>query len=478
MLESDVFKLRSIKHKLQFITYLFIVLIGIISIVNYLNLRSIDKKISFGFIISELFDAALEMRRFEKNFMLYKAEVDHQETLSYTDQMEDIIRKNRAAIMKLSPETNIAQLESALKLYRNLMNEYHQGYSTLEPKDLYALEGRLRLDGKKIIDITEGISKAEKHYIQSLIARAKHIRVGSIVLLGIVGVMIARYLSRMILQPLQELEDGMEQISQGNFIRLTTKSEDQEIISLGNACSRMITEIELRQKKFMMQSERLASLGTMISGVAHELNNPLSNVFSSCQILQEEITEGDMEYKKLLLQQIHDEIERARQMVQTLLDFSRRTEFKRKPYSLKYIVDEALRLIHGELPARVAVSAHIPDSIWIVVNKQRFEQMILNLIKNAVDAIPDEGSVDISAREFRDEGVVKIGICDTGIGIDKNKIAAIFEPFYTTKEDGKGSGLGLFITRQIVEDHEGKIMVESAPGEGTVFTITLPLKEV
>jgi two-component system, NtrC family, sensor kinase len=479
MIEFAMFGLRpSIQNKVRYGYFICIAMIIFIAFLNYFNLRTIDKKLVFSFIINDFFESTLEMRRFEKNYFLYKSRSDYDENLRYTEKAASLLHNNRMAIRELSPGTDVNAIEDLIHAYRQVMEEYHRLHNNLPVVSVIVLEGKIRENGKKIVEATEGIAIAERSYLMSMIAFSKRVIFVSVVFVVAIGVLTGQYFSKMVVRPLQQMEDNMQRIAEGKFEKMLIQSPDAEIVSLGSACSRMIHEIELRQKKFMMQSERLASLGTMISGVAHELNNPLSNIFSSCQILQEEIAEGDTDYKKLLLQQIHDEIERAKTMVQTLLDFSRRTEFKRKPYSLKYIVDEAIRLIHGDLPAKVSITSSIPEGIWIVVNKQRIEQVILNLIKNAVDAIPDEGSVTISAREFRDEEVVRIGICDTGTGIDQDKMATIFDPFYTTKEDGKGSGLGLFITRQIIEDHEGNIEVESITGEGTTFTITLPFKEM
>jgi signal transduction histidine kinase len=228
----------------------------------------------------------------------------------------------------------------------------------------------------------------------------------------------------------------------------------------------------------MVQSEKLVTLGTMVSGVAHELNNPLSNIYSSCQILQEEIHECDCTYTHEMLTQIASEIERAKTMVQSLLEFSRKTDFKRKPYLLKDLIEDTIRLIHGDLPARVEIVADIPGTAVIFVDKQRMEQVFLNLIKNAVDAIPEEGKVSIRTELKKEMNEMDIIFEDNGAGIEPEKLDKIFDPFFTTKDDGKGSGLGLFITREIIEDHRGTITVESTPARGTAFTITLPVKEV
>jgi two-component system, NtrC family, sensor kinase len=469
-------KLNTIKNKVQFSAALFLLIIGLLTILNYFVIRIIDRKIAFSFIISELFDATLEMRRFEKNYMLYKSTNDYLENVAYADRAEQILKQNRIAIAELSPETNILEMEKILTEYKTLMNFYFQNLG----KDAftgYQLEGQIRKYGKSMVDLTEGLAIAEKKYIQKLIATSGKIRIGTIAFLVFAGIFISRYISRMVVRPLHELEDGMKKISAGNFTTLSVRSSDQEIISLSNAFSRMMQEIELRQKRFMMQSEKLITLGTMVSGVAHDMNNPLSNIYSSCQILHEEIEDADLEHKKEMLGQIESEVERAKTMVQSLLEFSRKTEFKRKSYSLKNILDETIRLLHGDLPSNVEMNCEIPDDILVLADKQRIQQVFINIIKNAVDAVQDEGAISVSAENRSSENAVLIRIRDNGIGIEADKIGNIFDSFFTTKEEGKGSGLGLHITREIIEEHQGWIEVESNIGEGTVFTIMLPAGE-
>jgi signal transduction histidine kinase len=229
--------------------------------------------------------------------------------------------------------------------------------------------------------------------------------------------------------------------------------------------------------RFIMQSEKLACLGTMVSGVAHQLNNPLSNIFSSCQILQEEIEYADVSYKKELMQQIEKEVERARTMVKSFLEFSRKKEFKSKPVPVRTLVEDTIRLVQGDIPTKVEMRVDVPESIWIIADKQRLEQAVLNIIKNALDAMPDGGTITISSAEEIDNKLIELRISDTGIGIEPGTSGKIFDPFFTTKEDGKGSGLGLFVAREIVEEHEGSIRMESVEGVGTTFIIKLPMKE-
>ena len=184
-----------------------------------------------------------------------------------------------------------------------------------------------------------------------------------------------------------------------------------------------------------------------------------------------------MVYKKELMQQIEKEVERAKAMVHSLLEFSRKKEFKSKPIPVKGLMEDTIRLVQGDIPSKVEVRVEVPEGCWITADKQRIEQAVLNLVKNAIDAMPDGGTISITADEDDESKLVRIRVRDSGIGMDADTAKRIFDPFFTTKEDGKGSGLGLYVAREIIEEHEGSIKAVSIEGEGTTFLITLPMQE-
>ncbi len=467
----------SIQSKVRLGFYVCFILIIAVSLLNYLNLRRIEKKTAFSLIISEFFDTTLEMRRFEKNYFLYRGKEDFQEAIRYTEKAEDILRKNLEDVKKLQIKTDVYALRSNIQEYKSLMLRYFELDRSRGPIAVYDLESRIRISGKKIVDATGAISAAERKYIEALITSSMRYLIASIIFLVIVGLVVGQYLSRMVVSPLKQLEESIQTIIDGKFSSLSIKSSDREIVSLCNAFSRMLKELELRQMRFIMQSEKLACLGTMVSGVAHQLNNPLSNIFSSCQILHEEIEDADIAYKKDLMQQIEKEVERARLMVNSFLEFSRKKEFKSKPLAVKGLVEDTIRLIQGDIPTRVEIIINVPESICIMADKHRLEQALLNIIKNALDAMPYGGTITISSGEDVGHKCVELRISDTGMGMEAEIAKNIFAPFFTTKDEGKGSGLGLFVAKEIVEEHEGNIRVESVEGKGTTFIITLPMKE-
>ncbi|HYA31825.1 MAG TPA: HAMP domain-containing sensor histidine kinase, partial [Thermodesulfovibrionales bacterium] len=226
---------------------------------------------------------------------------------------------------------------------------------------------------------------------------------------------------------------------------------------------------------------------------------PLSNISSSCQILAEEIEEADKAYKKELLAQIDEQTDRARNIVRSLLDFSREREFGKESLPLRRLFEETLRFLKGQVPSRIVIRMDVPEDIAIFADKQRIQQAFLNLIRNAVEALGDEGEVVIMAKKhkavekteetaelynylkYRGKCTVEgdtadIEIRDTGPGIPPEILNRIFDPFFTTKDVGKGSGLGLFIVHEIIEEHDGCIAVKSEAGKGTIFFISLPVK--
>jgi signal transduction histidine kinase len=372
------------------------------------------------------------------------------------------------------------------------------------------LEGEIRKTGKDIITIAEDISKAERKNLQTMLYNSQRILIFSVIFLSILVIVIGQIILKLIIKPLKELEKSMEIIADGTYRDVNINSKDREIISLTNAFNKMLHELELRQRH-LVQSEKLASLGTLLSGVAHELNNPLSNISSSCQILMEELKQAhgsrvngqekgkaassslplDPVFLNELLSQIDEQTDRARNIVRSLLEFSRDKEFEKEHLPLKRLIKETIRFVRGQLPLKVEIEIDIPDDITIFADKQRIQQAFLNLIKNAVEAINADGKISIRAQkvvstEKKEEGAktecqiegdsIDIKISDTGSGIPSDVLPKIFDPFFTTKDVGKGSGLGLFIVHEIIEEHNGCIAVDSQIEKGTTFLIRLPLK--
>ncbi len=512
----------SIRQKITLGYYAIVVLIIGLTMFTFLELRFIERKIIFGESISEFFDTTLEIRRFEKNYFLYDQHSDFEENMRYVARAQDDIDRNIRGFSTLATSEQIAALQTGLKSYRDLIEEY-AGTRKQDTARRNVLAGKIRVTGKDIITIAEEISRAERKNLQQLLNNSQLVLIVSIIALSIAVIAIGQILSRMVVKPLKSLEKNMAVIAEGEFERIAIDSKNREIVSLTQAFNKMLKELEMRERH-LIQSEKLASLGTLLSGVAHELNNPLSNISSSNQILMEEMKElwdetinrpesgahdarsprlqHDSAFVMELINQIGDQTDRARNIVRSLLDFSRDKEFKKELLSLKKIFQETIQFVRGQVPTKIEISLSIPDDLMIFADKQRIQQAFLNLLKNSLDAISgDEGFVAIKAEKHHamddiedekigiynylkyrgkctlDQDTVDIEIRDTGSGIPLELIPKIFDPFFTTKDVGKGSGLGLFIVHEIIEEHDGCLAVDSEPGRGTTFLIRLPLMD-
>jgi signal transduction histidine kinase len=222
----------------------------------------------------------------------------------------------------------------------------------------------------------------------------------------------------------------------------------------------------------------------MLSGVAHELNNPLSNISTSTQILAEEFGQADPAYQRELVEQIDSETDRARQIVRALLDFAPERAFRRESVPLQPLLQDTLRLFAGQVPDGVRVVLEVAGDITVDADRPRLQQVFLNLFRNAVEAMPAGGELTVRAaaaeaaqagrRRPGGRALVEVEVRDTGSGIAAEALPRIFDPFFSTKDVGKGTGLGLFVAHQIVSEHGGSIAAQSVPGQGTRFTVRLP----
>lgn len=236
------------------------------------------------------------------------------------------------------------------------------------------------------------------------------------------------------------------------------------------------TRISLEEQ--LQQREKLSSIGLLAAGVAHEVNTPLTGVSSYTQMLLGMLNENDP--KHALLQKVRTQAERATNIVNNLLNFSRTgsaTEFAE--IDIARVLDDTLQLLEPQLRRNQIsiVRSYDEDAPTAYANAGKLQQVFTNLILNARDASPDGGRVTI-ATSTADDGSLLVEISDTGIGIAPENVAKIYDPFYTTKGVGQGTGLGLAVSYGIVQEHAGHITVDSIPGRGTTFRITLPSARV
>jgi two-component system, NtrC family, sensor kinase len=241
-----------------------------------------------------------------------------------------------------------------------------------------------------------------------------------------------------------------------------------------------IFDIEMRKKieqqaRRLVQSEKLASLGQLAAGIAHEINNPLANASLCIQTLKKKIALQETGFDVVeKLDAVERNIDRASTIAQELLQFSRPRESEAIPFNINRVIQNTLTLMQCKL-SKVTVPldlAPVPD---ILGDPGKLEQVLINVLSNSIEAMPDGGTISIATAVQEDMLIVKV--CDTGTGIESDNLSLIFDPFFTTKEIGNGTGLGLSICHGIIRQHGGNIEVASKPGSGTVLSIKLPIRE-
>lgn len=244
-----------------------------------------------------------------------------------------------------------------------------------------------------------------------------------------------------------------------------------------NPLSKYLAEngrLEAQLLEQLAQNEKLAELGRLSAGVIHELNTPLSVIVSAAQMIERE--EGLSDFVLEMVKRINQEAQRLSQITRGILSFARQEEVEGAETDLNETLQEVIAFLKYEAQKRsIKVIEELDyDLTPLAGNANRLKQVLINLVMNALQAMEEGGRLALRTAMLN-PGEVQIQVADTGTGISEETMARIFEPFYTTKAPGEGTGLGLFITKQIVEALGGRIEVASKAGKGTTFTIVLPL---
>lgn len=224
----------------------------------------------------------------------------------------------------------------------------------------------------------------------------------------------------------------------------------------------------------LMQSEKMAGLGRLAAGVAHEINNPMSGIMLYSNLIKEDL--GDDHPAAADLETIINEAERCKVIVADLLEFSHQKSYEMALIDLNEVIAKTLTVVQNQpLFQNIEINKRLNSSLPpIFGNTIRLNQVILNIVVNAAQAMDGRGRLDITSRTRANHDINEIIITDNGPGIDKNIVDQIFEPFFTTKSTGEGTGLGLSVSYAIIKEHKGSIRVSSTFGEGTTFTLRFP----
>jgi two-component system NtrC family sensor kinase len=242
----------------------------------------------------------------------------------------------------------------------------------------------------------------------------------------------------------------------------------------------MHQELKVKQTQ-LIQSEKLAALGRLAGGVAHELKNPLTGIVGCVELLLRRLEKGKGDCSGCLrtMETVEKEGRRCQALAKNLLQFSRKKKGEMKPVAINQVIEDTFNILTHHLSqpgAPIKTVKNLGESLpRVLADPDQIEQVIMNLVINSRDAMPKGGTITITTTSR--EGNVRIELSDTGTGIPEEEQSRIFEPLYTTKGEGKGTGLGLSVSRDIVLNHGGEIYLKSKIGEGTIFTIILPCIE-
>lgn len=365
-------------------------------------------------------------------------------------------------------------------------------------RQLNAEIGSLRKYGEEMLTISSELDKAARARVEKVIRISQTTVLVLFPLFLVVGLLTLFAISQSVVKRLQLLTAAVEKAGRGDFsslpvpdsitsgpgrrpffaLRALSFSQNDEVGRLISAFIKMENDLTMRDDEIkkkneeLFQSRKLASIGTLASGVAHELNNPLNNIYLAAQILSREA--GDTECSSLVKDTVKDifsQTLRVKRIVSDLLEFAREKAPELRQVDILDVVRGVLSQMtqSGELyDVRHEISS--PERVGVLADRHLLQQVFINLFANAVDAMNRRGLISIAVLVHNE--AVEIAISDSGKGIEKRDIPRIFDPFFTTKE--KGTGLGLAIVYSIIRKHNGRVEVASELDKGTTFTITLP----
>jgi two-component system NtrC family sensor kinase len=461
--------MQKIEHKIYFSNAVHIVLLLLIGIVALNNLNQLYTKFRFITIADELNAGFLGMRLAEKNYFLYGDESALAEISIKINETTVTLHEVKDDIIRAVGSNNYTRLE-------DLLNKYGMMITLLSQqgvKDQNASR-QLREVGQELKKFSDDITSLERANVARIITRSKKILHLSFWTIVLFALFFSQQIVRNISASLHQIVALTQTISKGNYQPVDKQPSEDEMGAVVKAINTMAEELGKREKE-IIQSKRLASIGVLVAGVAHELNNPLNNISMIAQTYQEVYDQLSSEERIDFMSRVEEQTERLRLIIKNLLDFSRPKEPHLALVEPNQVIQKTLELVHNMLDVsnirtKLELDENLPD---VYIDEHQIQQVLVNISTNAIQAMGSGGRLAIKSRYLEQEDEVEFEIRDTGKGIPAEYLEHIFDPFFTTKEEG-GTGLGLWVSYGIIKQHQGNIRVESSADSGTVFFITLP----
>ncbi|MCX6543289.1 MAG: HAMP domain-containing sensor histidine kinase [Acidobacteria bacterium] len=414
-------------------------------------------------------------RRYEKNYLLYGTNLD--DAMNQAQAAHQLLRGSRDAVVALVGAPTFERMEGELDNYATLLERFGALGTRRDPPALAehaTIEHGLRRVGAQLLADANDVVQRERMQLHTAIRTSSLVSIGALLLVFVVMATMGYAMTRQIASPLRRFVGYTQRIAGGDYspVQPARRYRD-EFSDLAIAINRMVFRLRDREHR-LERSSRMAAVGTLTAGIAHELNNPLNNISLNAEALLEHFDAYADAQKLAMIEDVVNQVERASGTVHNLLDFTRVEKPVFVPVSLAEVLAGARRLIGNE--AQIShVDVALPDDLPMVDgNPRELQQVFVNLFLNAIQAMPNGGTITVRATRV-DHATISIEIADTGLGIPEEDLGSIFDPFFTSKEVGVGTGLGLFVSYQTVKRHGGRIEVESRVGQGTVFTVMLPV---
>jgi len=519
----------SLKKKIVLSFFISAFIIAVLGVFEYFSFVEIKKEIRYLEITDTISRKSLQLRRHEKNFFLYSPQKMDEELAAvhaYLAELNDTLAKNpgidRSDQLSLRDriseyERRFASIEVEAKRLTKIFEKAKTSYGKNEkkyfslveatflerpvqsaeflekvfflPHDHVLLAGlrvldadilALRKTGEEILVISKDLDKIAREKAETVIRVSQAAILVFFPIFFIVGIGMLFFISTNVVKRLMLLINVVERTGKGSYPHLSVPpSRGNAVDEVGVLIDKFNTmedelslrEAELERKnKELIQTKKLAAIGTLAAGVAHELNNPLNNIYLSAQVLAKESGEGCKPGVTDAVTDILGQTVRVKRIVGDLLEFARGREPRLQRVNLAELIGHVYKkLTVDSARVRFTLAVDPPDFVFMA-DPEQMEQVFINLFTNAIEAMPAGGDLAALVRTSGD--AVTITVSDSGKGVPKESLDKVFEPFFTTKD--KGTGLGLAIVFNIIKKHYGEINVTSIEGKGTVFTITMP----
>ncbi len=422
-----------------------------------------------------------QARRHETNFFLYHSRTDIFDALSNIKIATTILEDTANEMQSLLKHDTFKKLTSDLMLYEKLLRDLsdanvNSGVDVdFQNPDI---ESRLRIYGHEVLARAMDLMDQERAKFHEAAHTFMLAAAFSLIINFIVMIWVALELARQILQPLGRFVQYTNRIAEGDFSLINPKRAFRdEFSNLAVAINRMIFE-SMEKHKQLVQSRKMSAVGTLTSGIAHELNNPLNNISITTEALIENLESYTHDEIMEMLKDIFTQVDRASGTVRNLLDFTRLGHSKVESIDVSALIQSSLNLVKNEcqlkgIKVEIDVAENLPK---VKGNFRNLQQVFLNLFLNGIQAMGENGIFNIHAAK-RDEEFITVDVTDNGCGISKKNLERVFDPFFTTKDVGSGTGLGLSVSYGIIQEIGGRITVDSEEGRWTTFTVYLPIAD-